>query len=248
LVSLMSNFRHPIKNCTPSDASEQLDHIDLSVATVMNKRRQRLLLVIADNHPVFLQGLANIFEPLPDIKIVAKCKDGLAALAAIREYAPDIAMVDISMPGFNGLDVLATVASEGLPTRVMFLTATVSGTQIKDAIAGGARGIVFKNSSPDEIARSVRKVGAGRYQFPKDLADAVRRRRAQGQKIQYWPGQRLTPREQEVTRLAIKGLSNREIGEQMQLTEGTVKIHLHNIYKKLNISNRTALAALMAGN
>ena len=213
----------------------------------MSKHRDKVLLVIADNHPVFLQGLENVLRAHSDIEIVAKCTNGLAAMAAIREYAPDVAMVDIAMPGFNGLDILATVTAERLPTRVMFLTAGVAGAEIRDAIAGGARGLLFKNSSADDIARSVRKVAAGRYEFPKDLAEAVRKRRMQGHKILQWPGQRLTPREREVTRLAIKGLSNREIGRHMGLTEGTVKIHLHNIYKKLNISNRTALTALMAG-
>ena len=211
----------------------------------MTKRRQRVLLVIADNHPVFLQGLSNVFRSHSDIKIVAQCQDGLAAMAAIRDHAPDIAMIDTSMPGFNGFDVLATVMAEKLETGIIFLTAALSGTQIMDAISGGAKGVVFKNSSPEEITRSVRKVAAGKYQFPKDLADSVRRRRAKRQKASQWAGQQLTPRESEVTRLVIKGLTNKEIGRQMDLSEGTVKIHLHNIYKKLSIANRTSLATLM---
>lgn len=211
----------------------------------MSKRRQRVLLLIADNHPVFLQGLMNVFRSYSDIKIVAQCQDGLAAMAAIRENAPDIAMVDISMPGLHGLDILTTVNAERLPTRVMFLTAAVSGTQIMEAISGGAKGILFKSASPDEIARSVRKVAAGKYQFPSDLAEAVRKRQSKRQKLSQWPGHQLTPREKEVTRLVIKGLSNKEIGRQMHLSEGTIKIHLHNIYKKLSIANRTSLATLM---
>jgi len=209
----------------------------------MNKRRQRVLLVIADDHPVFLQGLANVFRSHSDIKVVAQCRDGVAVMNAIRALTPDIAMIDISMPGLDGLDVLAAVTAEKLDTHVIFLTAEVTETQITDAISGGAKGIVFKSSSPDEIARSVRKVAAGKYQFPKDLADAVRKRHARRQR----PLQQLTPRESEVTRLVIKGLSNKEIGRQMDLSEGTVKIHLHNIYKKLSVANRTALATMMVG-
>ena len=211
----------------------------------MTKRRQRVLLVIADNHPVFLRGLANVFRSHSDIKIVAQCEDGLAAMSAIREHTPDIAMIDISMPGLNGFDVLAAVNAERRETRVMFLTAALSGAQIMDAISGGAKGVVFKSSSPEEIARSVRKVAAGKYQFPKDLAEAVRKRRVKRQKAGLSPGHQLTPRESEVSRLVIKGLSNKEIGRQMQLSEGTVKIHLHNIYKKLSLANRTALATFM---
>ena len=209
----------------------------------MSKRRQKVLLVIADDHPVFLEGLANVFRNSSDIKVVAQCRDGVAAMNAIREFAPDVAMIDLSMPGLNGLDVLATVTGEKRATRVMFLTAEATETQIMDAISGGAKGILFKSSSPDEIARSVRKVAAGKYQFPKELADAMRKRHAKRLR----PMQLLTPRESEVARLVVKGLSNKEIGRQMDLSEGTVKIHLHNIYKKLNVSNRTALAAMIAG-
>jgi DNA-binding NarL/FixJ family response regulator len=211
----------------------------------MNKRRQRLLLLIADNHPVFLHGLTEVFRSHPDIKIVAQCHDGLAAMSAIREHAPDIAMIDMSMTGLGGLDILTNVSSEGLPTQILFLTAAVSSSQIVDAISGGAKGILFKSASLDEITRSVRKVAAGKYQFPKDLAESVRRRQSRRQKISQWPGHQLTPREKEVARFVIRGLSNKEIGLEMHLSEGTVKIHLHNIFKKLNIANRTSLATLM---
>jgi DNA-binding NarL/FixJ family response regulator len=207
----------------------------------MTKRRQKVLLVIADDHPVFLQGLANVFKSHPDIKVVAECRDGVEAMNAIRTFAPDVAMIDIGMPGLDGLAVLAAVNAESRNTRVLFLTANASEAQVMDAISGGAKGIVFKSSSPEEIARSVRKVAAGKYQFPKELAEAMRRRHAKRSK----PAQ-LTPREADVSRLVVKGLSNKEIGRQMHLSEGTVKIHLHNIYKKLGISNRTALAAMIA--
>jgi DNA-binding NarL/FixJ family response regulator len=207
----------------------------------MTKRRQKVLLVIADDHPVFLQGLANVFKSHPDIKVVAECRDGVEAMNAIRTFAPDVAMIDIGMPGLDSLAVLAAVNAESRNTRVLFLTANASEAQVMDAISGGAKGIVFKSSSPEEIARSVRKVAAGKYQFPKELAEAMRRRHAKRSK----PAQ-LTPREADVSRLVVKGLSNKEIGRQMHLSEGTVKIHLHNIYKKLGISNRTALAAMIA--
>jgi two-component system nitrate/nitrite response regulator NarL len=211
----------------------------------MSKRRERLLLAIADNHPVFLQGLADMFRMHSDIEIVAMCPDGPSLLAAVREYAPDIAMIDISMPGLNGLDVLAAIRAEGRTTRVIFLTADLSYAQIRDAINGGANGILFKSSSPNEIARGVRRVAAGKYQFPKDLAKALRSRHSKRQDVSQMPWQQLTPRETEVTRLVITGLSNKEIGMQMQLSEGTVKIHLHNIFRKLKVSNRTALATMM---
>ncbi|HWP25669.1 MAG TPA: response regulator transcription factor [Xanthobacteraceae bacterium] len=208
----------------------------------MSKPRKKVLLLIADEQPVFLKGLADVFRSLPDIRVVAQCRDGREALDAIRSLQPDVAMIDIAMPGLGGLDVLAALTAEGRSTHVLLLAAAVTDAQIMDAVSGGARGIVFKNSTPEEIARSVRKVAAGRYQFPKDLAEAMRKR----QTGRLRPLQRLTPREVEVAHLVVKGLSNREIGLQIGLSEGTVKIHLHNIYKKLGVSNRTALAAMIA--
>jgi DNA-binding NarL/FixJ family response regulator len=208
---------------------------------MMSRRRQKILLLIADDHPVFLHGLSSLLKAQPDIKVVAECQDGIAVVNAIRQLKPDVAMIDISMPRFDGLDVLDTINSERLETRVVFLTAAVTDAQVTNAISGGAKGIVFKTSSADEIARSVRKVAAGKYQFPKDLAEALRKRH--GKRLR--PSQKLTPRESDVTRLVIRGLSNKQIGREMDLSEGTVKIHLHNIYKKLSISNRTALATMM---
>lgn len=207
----------------------------------MTNRRPQLLLLIADSHPVFLQGLASVLRSYSDIKIVAQCQDGSAAIAAIRETTPEIAIIDFSLPGLDGLDVLAAVKAEKLTTRVMFLAAALTDAQMKDAISGGARGVLFRNSSADEIARSVRKVAAGKYQFPKELAKAMRGRRAMRPRTIPL----LTPRESEITRLVIKGLSNKEIGRQMKRSEGTVKIHLHNVYKKLSVANRTALAMMM---
>jgi DNA-binding NarL/FixJ family response regulator len=209
----------------------------------MRKRRDKVLLLIADDQPVFLKGLAVVCKGLPDIKVVAQCHDGRTALDAIRRLQPNVAMIDIGIAGLNGLDVLAAVNAEACPTHVLLLAAAVTDAQIMDAVSGGARGIVFKNSTPEEIARSVRKVAAGRYQFPKDLAEAMRKRQA----ARLRSLARLTQREHEVARLAAQGLSNKEIGRQIQLAEGTVKIHLHNIYKKLGVSNRTSLAAIIAG-
>lgn len=213
----------------------------------MTKTRQQLFLVIADSHPIFLEGLRSVLRAHPDIKIVAQCRDGLEVMEKIRKFSPDVALIEISMPGLNGLDILAKVTAEGLPTRIMFLTTAATDTQAGNAIAGGASGIIFRNSSPEGIARSVRKVAAGKYHFPKDLVAAMRGRQSKHRKIAHWPYDQLTPREAEVTRLMIKGLRNREIGQQLDLSEGTVKIHLHNIFKKLGVANRTSLAALIVG-
>lgn len=211
----------------------------------MHSRHQRLSLLIADNHPVFLHGLESVFRVYPDIKVVAQCQNGLAAMEAIRNFVPDVAMLDISMPGLTGLDILTRVNAEAIPTRIIFLTATASATIIKSALAAGAKGVLLKNSAPDEIARSVRRTASGKYQSPSDLAKSARKRQLKARIDVRPPLRHLTPRELDVARLIISGLSNKEIGRLMQVSEGTVKIHLHNIYKKLGVANRTALATMM---
>lgn len=208
----------------------------------MQRRPPKLSLLIADNHPVFLHGLESVFRPYPDIRIVTQCQNGVAAMEAIRSLVPDVAMLDISMPGLSGFDILSKVNAEAIPTRILFLTAGASATTIKNAISAGAKGVLLKNVAPEDIARNVRKIAAGKYQLPRDLAKSVRKRKVKINARLRPVLSQLTPRELEVARLVVKGMSNKEIGRRMELSEGTVKIHLHNIYRKLGVANRTVLA------
>ncbi len=208
----------------------------------MQRRPPKLSLLIADTHPVFLHGLESVFRHYPEVKIVAQCQNGVAAMEAIRDLVPDVAMLDISMPGLSGFDILSKVNAEAIPTRILFLTAGATAAVIKNAISAGAKGVLLKNTAPEDIARSVRKIAAGKYRLPKDLAKSIRNRKSKINATLRPALSQLTPRELDVARLVVKGLSNKEIGRRMELSEGTVKIHLHNIYKKLGVANRTVLA------
>src|SRR6266487_4519291 len=197
----------------------------------MNGPRPPISIVLADDHPVVLQGMASILRSQPDINVVALCEDGIAAAKAIRLFVPDIAVLDISMPGLNGLDVLSRITSDGLATKVIFLSATATDGQILTAITRGAKGIV-------------RQVAKGRQWFPADVVDAAMEREM-GRRVQSKQlVQTLTPRERQVVVSLCEGNSNKMIARQLNLTEGTVKVHLSNIYNKLGVANRTALTAL----
>jgi len=210
----------------------------------MRARRRLTSIVVADDHPIVLHGVVGLLSCQSDLSIIASCDNGMAAIDAIQRWSPDVAVLDIAMPGCSGLDVLASIAREHVATKVIFLTATARDDQLLTAIARGAKGIILKDAAPQDLVRCVREVAAGRSWFPADLVDvALERetgRRSQRELIE----EGLTVRERQVMRLVSEGLSNKEIGRRLGLSEGTVKIHLHNIYDKIGVPNRTALTAV----
>ena len=208
----------------------------------MNSPGPPISIVLADDHPVVLHGMASILRAQPDINVVALCGDGIAAAEAIRQFVPDIAVLDIRMPGLNGLDVLSDITSDGFATKVIFLSAAATDDQILTAITRGAKGIMLKDIAPESLADCVRQVASGGQWFPADVVDAAMEREM-GRRVQSKQlVQTLTPRERQVVVSLCEGNSNKKIARQLNLTEGTV--NLSNIYNKLGVANRTALTAL----
>lgn len=202
--------------------------------------------VVADDHPVVLQGLVSLLRSCPDFNVVAECRDGRAAVKAIEQFAPSVAVLDIAMPSLTGLEVLQTIAGFGSKTRVVFLTATATESQIVTAISRGAKGVLHKEIAAEELTKCIREVAQGRQWLSQSVADLVARF-AQRTPLPAH-GESLSVREKEVMQLASTGLSNKQIGRTLNLSEGTVKIHLHNIYQKLGVPNRTSLTALAISN
>jgi len=195
-------------------------------------------LLIADDHPMVLRGLGDFLGSVPDMEVLAACTDGAQALQAIRDLKPDIAILDLAMPLLNGLDVLAAVKHENLGTKIVFLTALAGTSDIVSAMADGAHGLLLKDAAPEEMLFSLREVAAGRKHLPFELL-----RHGQDRKTKLIPTQKLlTNREWKVMELAARGLSNKEIARKLNMTEGTAKIHLHHIFQKTGVNNRTALA------
>jgi DNA-binding NarL/FixJ family response regulator len=201
-------------------------------------------IVIADDHPVVLRGVDAILSVQTDMKVLAVCTDGRAAAEAIRQLAPNVAVLDVVMPGLNGLEVLSATAAAGSTTKIVFLTGFATDDHILAAIANGAQGIVLKEAAPDSLVECVRTVAAGKQWFPTDLIEtALRRDACRHAESDRFIGQ-LTAREQQIVALVAEGLSNKEIAHRINLAEGTIKLHLHTIYEKLETPNRTALTAL----
>ncbi|KQX16433.1 MULTISPECIES: response regulator transcription factor [unclassified Ensifer] len=196
--------------------------------------------VLADDHPLLLSGLQQNLMAAPDFDVVGVAANGKDALYLVRDLMPDIAVLDVTMPRMTGLEVLHALNDEQLCLKVVFLTATISGAQIANAISSGARGILLKEYAPEALLDCLRHVAKGEKWLPAEIAaKASEPAHAASKKIEL-----LTAREREITALICGGLSNRTIAQKLGASEGTIGIHLHNIYRKLEITNRTSLAAL----
>ena len=201
-----------------------------------------LSIIVADDHPVVLGGLVTLLSKDKSFKVVARCADGVEAIAAIRNLKPDLALLDMNMPSPNGLQILKAVVAENLATRVIFLAALLSDQEIVSAISAGAYGLILKEAAPETLITCLRAVAAGKKWHPAKLVDGAIERSRESQaeidRIEHL----LTRREIEVMTRVADGLSNKDVGNELNISEGTVKMHLHSIYNKVGVSNRTSLA------
>ena len=200
-----------------------------------------ITLVLADDHPIFLGGLKELFRLEPDFEVLACCGNGEEALHAVRQYRPDVLVLDIHMPGKDGMAVLQELNQEKLPTRMVVLTAELSEDDVLEALRQDVRGVVLKEMAPRLLVECIRKVHAGeqwleRRSIGRALEKLLRREAGARQLAGV-----LTPREIEITRMVAAGLRNREIADKLFISEGTVKIHLHHTYEKLRVDTRPEL-------
>jgi DNA-binding NarL/FixJ family response regulator len=198
-------------------------------------------LALADDHPIVLDGLEGLFRLEPDFQVVARCINGEETLVAVRQHRPDILVLDLRMPRGDGLEILRALRREKLPTKVVLLAAGLEEDEILEALQLGVRGVVLKELAPQLLVQCVRKVQAGEQWLEKQVSSRVLEmllRREAGVRA---GSSVLTPREIEIVRMVASGLRNRELARRLGVTEGTVKIHLHNVYKKLKVQNRLEL-------
>jgi two-component system, NarL family, nitrate/nitrite response regulator NarL len=198
-------------------------------------------LTVVDDHPVVLQGLQRLFETQPDFDVVACCGGGDEALESLRCEHPDVLVLDLRMPGRSGLEVLRAIAAEKIACRTVLLTAAITDEDVVAAVRLGANGIIMKESPPEALVDCVRRVASGDRAIDQDVVarafGRVLRREAAAREVE----RTLTPREIELVKMVAQGLRNRAIAERLTISEGTVKIHLHNIYDKLGVDGRLEL-------
>ena len=193
-------------------------------------------LVLADDHPIVLEGLQGLLKP-PEFEILAMAQDGRQCVDAVLALEPDVLVLDHQMPRMTGLQVLAALRERPVRTLPVMLTGTLEDSRVLEAIQLGARGIVPKELAARHLIQCIKTVAEGGTWVETELL-----RRA----MQATPREALlallTPREREIVRQVTAGRRNKEIARKMSISEGTVKMHLHNIYSKLNVASRTELA------
>jgi two-component system, NarL family, nitrate/nitrite response regulator NarL len=197
-------------------------------------------IVVADDHPMLLDGIVGLLIAAgKDVK--ARCLDGQQARDAINLHHPDIAILDIHMPHLSGLDLLREARRDKWKTRIVILTASLDPQPIMEALHLRVDGLILKGAGGDVLLKCLERVMEGEQWLDRDAMHQIVEQLGK-------PAERpleLTPRETEVARLVSLGSRNKEIARELDISEGTVKMHLHNLYEKLNVSSRTELAILV---
>ncbi len=199
--------------------------------------------VIVDDHPIVTKGLEALLGTERDFQVVATGTDGEQALRAVRAHKPDILVLDLQMPGKNGLEVLKEIKAAKLPTRVVLLVAQIDDEELLEATRQDVAGVVLKEMAPRLLVQCLRKVHAGEPWIERTSAarafEKLLRREANVRDL----ARLLTPRETEVVKLVARGLRNKAIAEDRSISEGTVKTHLHSVFEKLGVRSRAELIA-----
>jgi two-component system, NarL family, nitrate/nitrite response regulator NarL len=213
----------------------------------MDRRPGTIRIVIADDHPIFRDGLRRLLEAETDLKVVGEACDGAEAVKLARQFKPDILLLDLAMPRHPGLEALREMSS-GSPdgVRVILLTAAAEKNQIVEALQLGARGVVLKDSATQLLLKSIHTVMSGEYWVGREsVSNLVQYLRNLMQSSGEEARQKkfgLTPRELEIVSAVVAGYANKEIAEYFKISEDTVKHHLSNIFDKLGVSTRLELA------
>jgi two-component system NarL family response regulator len=196
--------------------------------------------MIADDHALFRQALKTVLDGEPDLELVAEASDGEEAVRVAEECAPDVVLMDVRMPKLAGIEAARQLKESAPTTKVVMLTVSDDEEDLFDAIKAGASGYLLKEINPDEVARAVRQIQAGQSLLSPSMASklltefATMTKRAEERP--YHP--RLTEREMEVLKLVAQGMTNREIGKSLHISENTVKNHIRNILEKLHLNSR----------
>ena len=196
--------------------------------------------LLVDDHSVVRQGLRMFLALDPDLEVVGEARDGAEAVRRARELQPDVVLMDLLMPGMDGIEATTAIRREMPDTEVVALTSVLEDDKVYGAIRAGAIGYLLKDTEADELCRAIKAAAAGQVQLsPAAAARLMRQVRAPEAPDE------LTPREREVLRLLAEGLANKEIARELSIGEKTVKTHVSNILSKLGVLSRTQ-AALQA--
>jgi len=192
--------------------------------------------LLVDDHPLVRSGLAGLFAATDDVRVVGEAADGDQALAAVTELEPDVVLMDISMPGTDGIEATRALFEHGYAGAVVMLTSFSDRPRVVDALAAGAVGYLLKDSEPAEVVAAVRAAAEGHAPLDPRVAGALLPHRRDA------PGADLSAREREVLELVAEGLANKQIAKRLGIAERTVKVHLGNVFRRIGVTDRTSAA------
>jgi DNA-binding NarL/FixJ family response regulator len=201
---------------------------------------RRIAVAIVEDHPTFRFGLVALINSQPDMRVVAEFETGEAALAGYRSSSMDVVLMDLRLPGLGGVETTLGLLSRDPKARIVVLTTYDTDEDVYRAIQSGAKSYLLKDMSTKEIVGTIRAVNAGTAELPSSVAKRLDERLQR---------QGLTPREQEVLLLLVRGRSNKEISSALRISEDTVKSHLKTLFAKLGVRDRTdaAISAIRHG-
>jgi DNA-binding NarL/FixJ family response regulator len=210
---------------------------------------EKIKVIVADDHPVYREGLCRLLRDEIDFNVVAMAENGAEAVESARKLQPDVAIMDVSMPKLNGIEAARQIRRDCPGTAILMLSADSYQSLVLAALRAGAVGYLSKNTPVVELIGAIRMARSGGGVFNIKAIRALLRQGASGQLEKRETYQELHPREVQVLTLAAKGIGNKKIGDQLGISERTVQTHLVNIFRKLNVTTRTeaVLHALREG-
>lgn len=194
------------------------------------KTKPEIRLMVVDDHAAFRRGLTSLIQTEPGLSVVGETGDGRAALELYRKVKPDVVLMDLRLPGFSGVEAIMAIRKDFPAARVIVVTTYDADEDIYRAMQSGAQSYLLKDMSDKEILDTIRAVHAGKTRLPQNVANLLAERLKR---------EDLTPREMEVLALLVKGRSNKEIGDQLGLSEAAVKFRLKGLFVKLGVQDRT---------
>lgn len=200
--------------------------------------------LVVDDHWIVRQGLRLFLKDEPGLTVVGEAEDGEEAVRLASELRPDVVLMDILMPGLDGIEATARIKAEVPDVEVIALTSVLRDNSVSEAIQAGAIGYLLKDTNGAELVRAIRSAAEGKVQLSPEAATRLAREVRSPGHVEH-----LTEREAEILRLVARGLANKEIARQLSISEKTVKVHLNNVFGKLGVHSRTqaALHAIRAG-
>jgi DNA-binding NarL/FixJ family response regulator len=209
---------------------------------MVEQRPDTIRVIVADDHALFRRGLEMVLESEPDIEVVAEANDGNEVVALAEQHMPDLVLMDVRMPGRNGIEATQAIKDAVPHTKILMLTISDEEEDLYDAIKAGANGYLLKEISIEEVAGAIRSVHMGQSLISPSMASKLLNEFAamarKDEEKQQMPAPRLTDREMEVLTLVAQGLNNRDIAKQLYISENTVKNHVRNILEKLHLHSR----------